>query len=42
MLQRPGRAIGLLEGSYSCVCDEERESAEELLSAARKLVAAWN
>jgi regulator of sirC expression with transglutaminase-like and TPR domain len=42
MLQRPGRAISLLDGQYSHVCDEERESAEELLSAARKLVAAWN
>jgi regulator of sirC expression with transglutaminase-like and TPR domain len=42
MLQRPGRVVDLLGGSLPSATDDERASASEVLSTARRLLAAWN
>ncbi|MBX3441483.1 MAG: transglutaminase family protein [Planctomyces sp.] len=42
MLERPGRVLDLFESFSNYASDEERESACEMLSAARQLIIAWN
>lgn len=42
MVQRPGRVLQLLKGSQPQLSEEERTSAEELLTAAKKMITAWN
>ena len=42
MLQRPGRVVSLLGGIVPHLSEDERIAAEELLTTARKLIAAWN
>ena len=42
MLGRPGRAIDLFRGQMSGMLPEERQSIDELLTSARKMIAACN